>query len=43
MSNPGFAPSNGELFATDRDMRVAIVRTMWNGHITGRLLSLIHI
>ncbi len=39
MSNPGFAPSNGELFATDRDMRVAIVRTMWNGHITGRLLD----
>lgn len=39
MSTPGFAPHNSELFSSDRDMRVAIVRTLWNGHITERLLN----
>ena len=38
MSSPGFAPDSSDLFATDRDMRVAVVRTLWNGHITERLL-----
>lgn len=39
MSSPGFAPHSGDLFAVDREMRVAIVRTQWNSHITERLLS----
>ncbi len=39
MSSPAFAPHDGDIFSTERDMRVAIVRTRWNSHITERLLS----
>lgn len=37
MSNYSNAPKMG--FNKVRDMRVAIVRTLWNGHITGALLD----
>lgn len=34
-----FSPDSSSLYGTDREMRVAIVRTLWNEHITSRLLS----
>lgn len=37
MSTPNYAPQTP--FPIARDMRVAIVRTLWNGHITQALMS----